>query len=134
MKGKKRIMGKKLTKSELAIMETLWNEGKAMTATEIVKAAGDEKIWKNSSVHLLINQLLNKEIVEVAGFQKTVKNYARTFIPAISKEKYLVDQMTEGITEEGRKKLYEYLIEEENSEMLEYIQKLIDKHNGKINN
>ena len=48
-------MRERLTKSEMAIMEILWEEGKGLTATEIVNIAGEKKTWKDSSIHLLIN-------------------------------------------------------------------------------
>ena len=63
-----------LTKSELAIMEVMWDQEDALTATEIIKVSGDKE-WKNSSVHLLVNALLEKKFIEVVGFKKTTKNY-----------------------------------------------------------
>ena len=54
-------MRERLTKSEMAIMEILWEEGKGLTATEIVNIAGEKKTWKDSSIHLLINKLLDGE-------------------------------------------------------------------------
>ena len=103
-------MRERLTKSEMAIMEILWEEGKGLTATEIVNIAGEKKTWKDSSIHLLINKLLDKGVIEVVGFRKTMKNYARTFFPVDSKQKYIVNQITDGMSEEERKKLYEYPI------------------------
>ena len=80
-----------LTKSELAIMEVMWEQEEALTASEIIKASGDKE-WKNSSIHLMVNALLEKGFLEVAGFKKTTKNYARTFKPTMTKEKYFVSQ------------------------------------------
>ena len=76
-----------LTKSELAIMEVMWEQEEALTASEIIKASGDKE-WKNSSIHLMVNALLEKGFLEVAGFKKTTKNYARTFKPTIKEEIY----------------------------------------------
>jgi len=56
---------------------------------------------------------LDKGVIEVIGFRKTAKNYARIFFPVDSKQKYIVNQITDGMSEEERKKLYEYLIGEE---------------------
>ena len=148
-------MRERLTKSEMAIMEILWEEGKGLTATEIVNIAGEKKTWKDSSIHLLINKLLDGEnialisdagmpgisdpgedlikgVIEVVGFRKTMKNYARTFFPVDSKQKYIVNQITDGMSEEERKKLYEYLIgEEKKLEMIKYIQNLLTKRKEK---
>ena len=131
-KEDKSIMRERLTKSEMAIMEILWEEGKGLTATEIVNIAGEKKTWKDSSIHLLINKLLDKGVIEVVGFRKTMKNYARTFFPVDSKQKYIVNQITDGMSEEERKKLYEYLIgEEKKLEMIKYIQNLLTKRKEK---
>lgn len=85
-------MKTRLTKSELAVMEVLWDEGEALTSAEIIQKS-KEKEWKDSSVHLLINSLLKKKVVTVAGFKKTTKNYARTFVPVEGKEQFLVGQI-----------------------------------------
>lgn len=100
-----------LTKSELAIMEVMWEQEEALTAAEIIKASGDKE-WKNSSVHLLVNALLDKGILEVAGFKKTTKNYARTFKPTMTQEKYYIEKVMGNATAEERKKIYEELLKE----------------------
>ena len=80
---------KRLTNSEREIMQVLWKSEKPLTASGII-AASPNKEWKNSSVHLLIKSLLDKDLVEVAGFEKTTKNYARTFKPTMSYEDYSI--------------------------------------------
>ena len=82
-----------LTKSELEIMTLLWRVDKPLTASEIIEHSTD-KTWKDSYVHLLINSLMEKGIIEVAGFKKATKNYARTFKPTVSREEYLVLKLT----------------------------------------
>ena len=55
-------MGKKIpriTNSEMQILEVLWDEGEALTSSEIVEVS-DDRTWKSSSVHLLLNSLLNQ--------------------------------------------------------------------------
>ena len=97
-----------LTKSELAIMEV-----EALTASEIIKASGDKE-WKNSSIHLMVNALLEKGFLEVAGFKKTTKNYARTFKPTMTKEKYFVRKVMGNTPVEEKKKIYMQLLKEVN--------------------
>ena len=75
---------------------------------------------------------MDKGVIEVIGFRKTAKNYARIFFPVDSKQKYIVNQITDGMSEEERKKLYEYLIgEEKKLEMIKYIQNLLTKRKEK---
>lgn len=87
-----------LTKSEREIMELLWHVDKPLTASEIIEYSTD-KTWKDSYIHLLLNSLLDKEMIRAEGFAKTTKNYARTFLAAVTEEEYAVRQIT------GRNKL-----------------------------
>lgn len=82
-----------LTKSELEIMELLWQEEEPLTSAQIIEMSVD-RTWKKSYVHLLINSLLDKGMIEVVGFIKTTKNYARTFKAKVSKEEYSVGRYT----------------------------------------
>lgn len=82
-----------LTKSEEQIVELMWNVNEPLTSSEIIRNSVD-KTWKDSYVHLLINSLMDKGIIEVAGFKKATKNYARTFKPTMSREEYLVLSLT----------------------------------------
>lgn len=87
-----------LTKSEHEIMNLLWHVDKPLTASEIIEQSTD-KTWKDSYIHLLINSLLDKGMIRAEGFAKTTKNYARTFVAAVSEEAYAVQQIA------GRKPL-----------------------------
>ncbi|MCQ4022068.1 MULTISPECIES: BlaI/MecI/CopY family transcriptional regulator [unclassified Ruminococcus] len=82
-----------LTKSELEIMELMWKENKPLTSTQIIDLSVN-RTWKKSYVHLLINSLIEKDMIEVSGFVKTTKNYARTFSAKLTKEDYSVNQFT----------------------------------------
>ena len=122
-----------LTKSELAIMEVMWEQEEALTASEIIKASGDKE-WKNSSIHLMVNALLEKGFLEVAGFKKTTKNYARTFVPVEGKEQFLVGQVIDNkITSDAKKRIYSYIIEKENNpEMIKYVEKLLEERKKEL--
>ena len=107
-------MGKKIpriTNSEMQILEVLWDEGEALTSSEIVEVS-DDRTWKSSSVHLLLNSLLKKKFVQVAGFKKTTKNYARTFKPTMTKEKYFVRKVMGNTPVAEKKKIYMQLLKE----------------------
>lgn len=76
-----------LTSNELQIMDLLWREGRGLSRAEIIELSPDRD-WKASSIHILLNQLLAKEAIEVDGFVKTGKNYGRTFAATLSKDEY----------------------------------------------
>jgi BlaI family penicillinase repressor len=131
--GEEKIMKTRLTKSEFAVMEVLWDEGEELTSAEIIQKS-KEKEWKDSSVHLLINSLLKKKVVTVAGFKKTTKNYARTFVPVEGKEQFLVGQVIDNkITSDAKKRIYSYIIEKENNpEMIKYVEKLLEERKKEL--
>ncbi len=76
-----------LTKSELEIMDVLWEAGEPLSRSDLLERS-EKKSWKDSSVHILLNGLLRKEIIEEAGFVKRSKTYGRTFVPTMSREAY----------------------------------------------
>lgn len=85
-----------LTKNELEIMDFLWSEGRPLSRSEIIELP-ENRSWKASSIHILLNQLLEKEAIQVDGFVKTGKNYGRTFSPLISKDDYQMMQLQNNI-------------------------------------
>lgn len=84
---------KVLTTSEKEIMELLWDVKRPLSGTEIV-GLSENKSWKESYIHLLINSLMKKEMIKIDGFVKTTKNYARTFVPTLTEQEYSVKQIT----------------------------------------
>ncbi|MCB8815353.1 BlaI/MecI/CopY family transcriptional regulator [Desulfosporosinus shakirovi] len=85
-----------LTKNELEIMSLMWVQYKSLSRSEIIELS-PERSWKASSIHILLNQLLEKKAIVVDGFVKTGKNYGRTYSAAITPEEYQVMQVKQGI-------------------------------------
>ncbi len=76
-----------LTKSEMQIMDVLWEDGGALSRSDFLERSA-EKSWKDSSVHILLNGLLQKGAIREAGFVKRSKTYGRTFLPTMTREEY----------------------------------------------
>ena len=76
-----------LTKSEMEIMDVLWGAGKPMSRSDLL-AQSEEKTWKDSSVHILLNGLLQKGAIQEVGLVKRSKTYARVFCPTMTREEY----------------------------------------------
>lgn len=76
-----------LTRSEMEIMDVLWNAGVPMSRADLLTQS-EEKSWKDSSVHILLNGLLQKGAIREAGFVKRSKTYGRTFLPTLTREEY----------------------------------------------
>lgn len=83
-----------LSQNELEVMELLWSENCALTRTEIIDLSPN-KSWKPSTIHLLLNSLLKKEVIRVDGFKPTGKNYGRTFAAAMTREVYTAQELSQ---------------------------------------
>ena len=76
-----------LTKSELEIMDVLWEANGPLSRSELLEYSV-EKSWKDSSIHILLNGLLQKNAIREAGLVKRSKTYGRTFEPTLTREAY----------------------------------------------
>ena len=76
-----------LTKSEMEIMDVLWASDVPLSRADLLERS-EEKTWKDSSVHILLNGLLKKAAIKEAGFVKRSKTYGRTFVPTLTREQY----------------------------------------------
>lgn len=81
----------KLTNLQYEVMEVLWQAEKGLSSHEIIERSKDAG-WQKSYIHLMLNSLLEKGMIEVDGFVKRTKNYARTFKPKLSKSEYVLQQ------------------------------------------
>ena len=76
-----------LTRSEMEIMDVLWEAQVPLSRSDLLERSA-EKTWKDSSVHILLNGMLQKNIIREAGFVKRSKTYGRTFVPTMTREEY----------------------------------------------
>ena len=76
-----------LTKSEMEIMDVLWGSEVPLSRADLL-AQSEEKTWKDSSVHILLNGLLQKGAILEAGLVKRSKTYGRIFSPTMTREQY----------------------------------------------
>ncbi len=79
-----------LTRSEMEIMDVLWGAREPLSRSDLLMRSAD-KSWKDSSIHILLNGLLQKQIIQEAGFVKRSKTYGRTFVPTMTREQYFAE-------------------------------------------
>ena len=79
-----------LTRSEMEIMDVMWESGVPMSRADLL-ARSEEKTWKDSSVHILLNGLLQKGAIQEAGLVKRIKTYGRVFSPTMTREEYFAN-------------------------------------------
>ncbi|CVI67929.1 Penicillinase repressor [Eubacteriaceae bacterium CHKCI004] len=126
---------KKITDSEREVLNLLWDMGEPLSSTEIVKLSVD-KTWKPSYIHIMIKSLLDKEMIRVAGFKKTTKNYARVFEPTMTREQWSLIQIKQGKNEYGdliKKMLVSFLQEETDEKILSELSESITKRKKELN-
>ena len=123
----------RLTKSEREIMDVLWKQGEALTSSEIIEVSTNRS-WGNTSIHLLLKSLLDKSVIEVDGFKRIAKNYARTFVPVETREQFLVGQIIDDkTTTEDKKRIYSYIIgKESDPELINYIEELLKERKKEL--
>ena len=127
-----------LTNSELEIMETMWKMNRPLSRSEIIELTPN-RTWKKSSIHILINKMLEKEVIKVDGFVRTNKNYGRTYAPLITKDDYIVstfdkiktsyfDSKSSAVTS-----IFAALIQDKdiNDELLDELQQMIESRKQK---
>lgn len=117
-----------LTKSEMEIMDVLWGAGVPMSRADLL-AQSQEKTWKDSSVHILLNGLLQKKAIREAGMVKRSKTYGRTFAPTLTREEYFASTIFSHRHKPEIVGLFEALLNrpEITGEVLEQIGVMIEK-------
>ena len=122
----------RLTKGEREIMNVLWDTREALTSSEIIKYSVN-KSWKDTSVHLLLKTLLDKNIIEVAGLKKTTRNYARTFRATMSQYDYFFQEDFQNVDLKRKIQIVKIIIQNASLEELEEINNVISQISNRIN-
>jgi len=87
-----------LTKGEELLMELFWSANRPLASMEICEMTDE---FNDSYVHRLLTALQKKDMLEVNGVVKSGKQYARTFVPAMTREQYAALVMEQlGINDE----------------------------------
>lgn len=81
----------RLSRKEEEIMDLLWDAKEALGRSEILEAAAKrEQSWKPNSIHILLNQLIEKQYVMVSGFYLNSRKLGRTFAPTLTRQDYVI--------------------------------------------
>jgi len=118
----------KPSEAELEVMKVLWEEGKPLSAPEIVQRLKEKDIkWEKSTIYTLIDRLVKKKVIK-----QEKKNKLYYYSPSISKEEYAKRETTRVLNKlfnGSVKDLIAALVESGNlkKEELEEIKKLLGK-------
>ncbi len=121
-----------LTRSEMEIMDVLWEANTPMSRADLL-AQSQAKTWKDSSVHILLNGLLQKNAIREAGFVKRSKTYGRTFVPTLTREEYFATTIFSHRCKPEIVGLFAALLQREDitPERLEEINRLVQQRSTK---
>ena len=86
------------TKSELEVMNVLWQANRPLSRSEILTLSTG-KTWKDSSIHILLNGLLNKNAIKEAGYVRSGKTFGRLYAANISCQEYYAKNVFAGSKE-----------------------------------
>ena len=117
-----------LTRSEMEIMDVLWETQKPVSRADLL-AHSENKTWKDSSVHILLNGLLQKNAIAEAGLVRRSKTYGRVFVPTMTREEYFASTIFSHRCKPDIVKLMEALLRREDitPEQLAEIEALVEQ-------
>ena len=84
-----------LTKSELEIMNVIWEAHRPLTRGEILELSVG-KNWKDNSIHILLNRLLAKGAIAESGFARSGKSYGRLYEAKLTGVEYYAENVFTG--------------------------------------
>ncbi|MFG6392858.1 MAG: BlaI/MecI/CopY family transcriptional regulator [Lachnospiraceae bacterium] len=82
-----------MTQKEEDLMEFLWKQATPLTITEMAGIGQEE--WNQVTLFRIVKGLLNKGYLKIHGFEKNNTQYARSFIPSLTKEEYAAILLSE---------------------------------------
>lgn len=92
---------KRLSNREYDIMQILWNSGKPMLASDILKADADMNI---NTVQSTLRNLLSRNLVCVANIITSGKVLARTYAPVVSADDYILSELRDILPSEPQRR------------------------------
>ncbi|WP_026518530.1 BlaI/MecI/CopY family transcriptional regulator [Butyrivibrio sp. MC2021] len=130
-----------LNAREKTIMDLLWTSDSGLTSIEMLDRL-DDTDWNKLSIFRTINSLIDKNLIEVSGFEQYNTQYARRFRCSITREEYAARLLKmDGLTYKSLGNIAMAMIkndgddnEETREELIESLQEIIDslKKNQKI--
>ena len=68
-------------------MEIFWEKKEPLTSVDISEFSADRS-WNGNYIHMMLRSLLKKGMIEVCGTVQCGTQYARQFVPIVTKEQY----------------------------------------------
>ena len=130
-------MKNKLTAKEYEVMTVLWQGGEPMLASAILEKT---KTVSSNSIHHLLNSLVEKGYVRVAGTIIVVKVASKLYLPAVSAAEYGAMQLSEIFKLTAKGSLRSILMcfikrnKSKNAEIMAELREFLDEYDAKTKN
>ena len=83
-----------LSPNEFKIMQLLWKEDRPLSRPEIIELT-PERDWNPNSIHLILNNMIEKGVIRVDGMTRCGRGYGRTYAASLSNLEYAVQLLKE---------------------------------------
>ncbi len=122
-----------LTKSELEVMNVLWQANRPLSRSEILTLSVG-KTWKDSSIHILLNGLLKKNAIKEAGYVRSGKTFGRLYAANISCQEYYAETVFADSSKEVLPLLFSALInsKEVSPELIDTLEAMLEKRRQEL--
>ena len=125
---------KHLTNSEEDLMEIFWERKEPLTSVEISEISADRS-WNGNYVHMMLRSLLKKGMITVCGSVQYGTQYARQFIPSLTKEQYAAKLvMSKGIKKNAIAAVTVAIVneaDEDGEELIQQLEEIIEELKSK---
>lgn len=83
-----------LSPNEFKILQLFWKENRPLSRPEIIELTPNRD-WNPNSIHLMLNNMIEKGVIQVAGMTRCGKGYGRTYAATKSNLEYAVSILQE---------------------------------------
>ena len=87
-----------LSPNEFKIMQLLWKEDRPLSRPEIIELT-PERDWNPNSIHLILNNMIEKGVIRVDGMTRCGRGYGRTYAVCMSNLDYAVNLLRDATPE-----------------------------------
>ena len=87
-----------LSPNEFKIMQLLWKEDRPLSRPEIIEMIPDRD-WNPNSIHLILNNMIEKGVIRVEGMTRCGRGYGRTYAATVSNMEYAVNLLRDATPE-----------------------------------
>jgi predicted transcriptional regulator len=105
-----------LTPREEELMDMMWEANRPMSRAEL-RAMPVERSWKDNYLPVMLQALEKRGLIQVTGFVREGKTYARQFVPTWSKAELLSKSAAEHLEKEQLSQMLEAMAESSAGEL-----------------